>query len=56
MIEKPQKLPEPTARWVDQNGRPTKEFFQYLRDIDGKVRELIDVSNDHETRITVLEP
>lgn len=56
MIDKPRKLPEPTARWIDPDGKPSREFYQYLRDLDGKVRDLIDVSNDHETRITVLEP
>ncbi len=56
MTDKPRKLPEPTARWFEQDGRPTKEFYQYLRDVDQKLRELIDVSNDHEDRLTALEP
>lgn len=56
MINKPQKLPEPTARWSEADGKPTREFYQYMRDLDARLRELIDAVNDHETRITTLEP
>ena len=55
-IRKPENLPQPTARWIEPDGKPTREFYLYLRDLDTRIRELIDAVNDHETRITTLEP
>jgi hypothetical protein len=55
-IQKQQKLPEPTIRLVNQDGTLSKPFYDYLRDLDLKLRQVIDVVNDHETRITALEP
>lgn len=63
MIKAPQRLPDPTAAWVDiKTGRPTREFYQYMRELDQAARELITKSNadaivleDFELRITDLE-
>lgn len=63
MIRKPQRLPDPTAAWFDvKTGRPVTAIYQYFREIDQAVRELIDkdaanadVLADFETRITDLE-
>lgn len=55
-IQKQQKLPEPTIRLVNQDGTLSKPFYDYLRDLDLKLRQVIDAVNDHETRITALEP
>lgn len=56
MIDKPQVLPKPSQRVIEADGTMNKFWRQYLEDIDRKLRELIDASNDHETRITALEP
>jgi hypothetical protein len=56
-IRKPQLLPQPQDAWFDpKTGKPTTYFYQYLREADQALRELIDAANDHETRITALEP
>lgn len=42
MIRVPQRLPDPNAAWFDiRTGRPTREFFQYMRETDQAMRELI---------------
>ena len=52
-----QPLLEPTLPWFDpRTGIPTLEFYQYLRDLDRKAREMEVTIADHETRITALEP
>jgi hypothetical protein len=63
MIRKPQRLPDPTAAWIDpKTGRPTNAVYQYFRELDQAVRELIDrdaataiTLADFELRITDLE-
>lgn len=63
MIRKPQRLPDPTSAWVDpQTGRPTNAVYQYFRELDQAIRELVDKANadaitleDFELRITDLE-
>lgn len=63
MIRTPQRLPDPNTAWVDiRTGRPTREFYQYMRELDQAVRELTEKSNsdaivleDFELRITDLE-
>lgn len=38
----PQKLPEPTKAWFDPDtGKPVKEFYQYMRDVDAALRVLV---------------
>lgn len=41
MIRLPQRLPDPTTRLVGQDGRLSKEWYQYLREVDQAVRDLI---------------
>lgn len=46
MIKAPQRLPDPTAAWVDiKTGRPTREFYQYMREMDQALRGLLTTSN-----------
>jgi hypothetical protein len=56
MIPKPPKLPDPTIKLVNPDGTLAKPFYDYLRDLDTRLRQVIDAVNDHETRITALEP
>lgn len=63
MIRKPQRLPDPTAAWIDvKTGKPTTAVYQYFRELDQAVRALIDkdaansiIFEDFELRITDLE-
>lgn len=56
MIKLPQRLPDPTAPWVDiKTGRPTRVYFQYMREADQAIRDLIKAVADAEARITDLE-
>ena len=32
MAKKP--VPEKEARWIDENGRPTLAFLEYIKDLD----------------------
>ncbi len=43
------RLLDAAQAWLDQGGKPNKEFFLFMRDLDAKVREL-------EARIAALEP
>jgi hypothetical protein len=43
------RLLDAVQSWFDPTGRPSKEYFLYMRDLDAKVREL-------EARIAALEP
>lgn len=46
MIEQPQRLPDPNTQWIDPNtGKPTREYYQYLRDIDDRLRKIIALLN-----------
>lgn len=41
----PQKLPAPTIPWFEPStGKPTKEFYQYMRDVDTATRLLISAT------------
>jgi hypothetical protein len=40
-VKNPQRLPDPTVRWVQADGRLTREAYQYLRELDEAVRGLI---------------
>lgn len=55
MIKLPQRLPDPFTRMVEADGRLSKEWYQYFREMDFAVRALIAASEDHETRINELE-
>jgi len=50
-------LPGPTAKWVNpQTGQIDPVVYQYFEQLDRIIRALIAASEDHETRITALEP
>lgn len=50
-------FPGPLARWIDPHtGRMDPVAYQYFEQIDRVIRLLVAASNDHETRITALEP
>lgn len=62
MIRKPQRLPDPQSPWMRPDGRPTDATYQYFRELDQAIRELVDKANagaiileDFELRITDLE-
>ncbi|WMT88278.1 hypothetical protein NO932_06615 [Pelagibacterium sp. 26DY04] len=56
MIRSPRPLPDPNIAIIDlRTGRLTREWYQYIREIDTAVRALIDSEADHETRISDLE-
>lgn len=56
MIRGPQKLPDPNVRWIDPaTGRPTREFYQYMKEVDAVLRALIVTADDLETRVVALE-
>lgn len=56
IIEKPRKLPPPAQRLVNDDGTMNEYWRKYFEEWDTKMRQLIDASNDYETRITALEP
>ena len=41
MIRLPQRLPDPTVRWWEQNGTLSREAYQYQKELDQSVRSLI---------------
>jgi hypothetical protein len=46
MIRAPQRLPDPQAPWFDRaTGKPIREFYQYMRELDQSLRELLTTSN-----------
>lgn len=56
MIPSPKPLLDPNARWFDPTtGKPTREFYLYLKSIDTAVRALAPLVNDLEIRVTELE-
>lgn len=55
-IQKPPKLPDPSVRLVNKDGTMAKDWYDWFRAIDTKHRQITDAVNDHETRITELEP
>ena len=50
------QLPSPNVPLVNQDGTIAKAWYDYFRELDARTRALITASNDHETRITTLEP
>lgn len=62
IVKNPQRLPDPQMAWARPDGRPTDAFYQYMRELDQAVRQIIQTSNenaitleDFELRITDLE-
>jgi hypothetical protein len=55
-IEQPRKLPPPAQRLINADGTMNEYWRKYFEEWDTRLRQLIDASNDHETRITALEP
>lgn len=46
MIKAPQQLPSPTLPWFDpRTGKPTDAYYQYMRDLDDKVRKILELLN-----------
>lgn len=54
-IRRPQRLPDPTVRMVQQDGKISREWYQYFREADDALRALITIAEEHETRIHDLE-
>ena len=56
IIEQPRKLPPPAQRLIEPDGTMNVFWRKYFEEWDTRLRQLIDTSNDYETRITALEP
>lgn len=52
--QNPNPLIEPNFRWVTAEGRPTTEFFQYLRALDRTTRTVVGVINTPDVQPTDL--
>lgn len=44
-IALPRALPGPDKRFFDREGKPTREYYQYARDLDAAIRAVIEVVN-----------
>lgn len=62
MIRDPRALPKPETPLMGQNGLMTRDWYDYFREQDRAIRDLITTSNagaivleDFELRITDLE-
>ena len=55
-IQKPTALPPPTVKLVGPDGAMTKDWYDWFRNLDDKLRKTVEAVNDHETRIAALEP
>lgn len=42
MTKKPIALPEVSARWMTPEGKPTVEFYQWLKEVDRVLRLVVD--------------
>lgn len=40
-----QRLPDPQVRIIDADGKLTTVYYQYLRELDAKLRQVIDKLN-----------
>lgn len=55
MSDNLRKLTPPQERYVSLDNRPTKTFYDYLRDLDQLVRDQDEKIKQLETRIEALE-
>lgn len=56
MIREQRPIPPPNVPLVEPNGLMSREWYDYFRDLDRVTRELVRSNEDHEIRITTLEP
>lgn len=56
MIREPRPLPKPETPLMAPNGLMTRDWYDYFRELDRVTRELVRSNEDHEIRITILEP
>lgn len=49
MTDNASPLPDANARWITAEGRPTVEFFQYMRAFDKTMRTVVGIVDTPET-------
>ena len=55
MIREPRPMPKPETPVIDAHNRMTRDWYDWLREMDRVTRDLIRSNADHETRIADLE-